>query len=75
MIECVAENTENKDNNGLESVYYSDFIWDICCFLYILQRWREEEEEEKKEDYIMFVSFSGLYWMCWLYTKLSFLFA
>ena len=41
-------------------VSISDFIWDICCFLYILQRWREEEEE-KKEDYIMFVSFSGLY--------------
>ena len=36
-------------------------------FLYILQLWRRRKEE--KEDYIMFVSFSGLYWMCWPYIQ------
>lgn len=36
-------------------------------FLYILQLWRWRKEE--KEDYIMFVSFSGLYWMCWPYIQ------
>ena len=37
VIECVVENNDNNDNNGEKSVYFSDFIWDICCFLYILK--------------------------------------